>query len=55
MEHRALSELRYIVKKEIIEMDGYGGCLCKDVTILQQKWVDGFDNEYWKDIPIVEI
>ena len=51
MYHEPTNELRFVNRIEPFEENLNLG---KTIKVLQQKWLDGHGNPYWKDVPLVE-
>ena len=51
MWHEPTNELRFIERHEPV--DGKP-LIVQSVKVLQQKWLDGWDVPYWKDVPVIK-
>jgi len=50
MYHEITAEVRWIIRS--IPFEG-SKVISTQITVLQQKWLDGYDKPYWKDVPTV--
>lgn len=51
MWHEETKELRFVERNEPTESHPN---VVKTIKVLQQKWLDGWGEPYWKDVPTVK-